>query len=57
MNADTRQRIVMAAMELFWEKGFPDVLNNALRTTMIKTLYSNWAEKAFQANTNPEKKQ
>jgi hypothetical protein len=41
---------------LLWEKGFPDVLNNALRTTMIKTLYPNWAEKAFQANTNPEKK-
>jgi len=23
---------------------------------MIKTLYSNWAEKAFEKNTNPEKK-
>lgn len=41
---------------LIWEKGFPDVVNNALRTNMIKTLYPNWAEKAFQANTNPEKK-
>jgi RHS repeat-associated protein len=41
---------------LIWERNFPDVVNNALRTNMIKTLYPNWAEKAFQANTNPEKK-
>jgi hypothetical protein len=41
---------------LFWEKNFPDVVNNALRTNMIKALYPNWAEKAFEKNTNPEKK-
>jgi RHS repeat-associated protein len=41
---------------LFWEKMFPDVVNNALRTNMIKTLYPGWEQKAFQANTNSEAK-
>jgi len=41
---------------LFWGKNFPDFLNNSLRTNMIKTFHPDWAERAFEANTNPEKK-
>ena len=41
---------------LIWDRSVPGFFNNALRTTMIKALYPNWAEKAFEKNTNPEKK-
>jgi len=36
MNADTRQRIVMTAMELFWEKGFQSTsISDILSRTQI----------------------
>jgi RHS repeat-associated protein len=41
---------------LIWDRSVPGFFNDALRTTMIKALYPNWAEKAFEKNTNPEKK-
>jgi RHS repeat-associated protein len=41
---------------LIWDRSVPGFFNEALRTTMIKALYPNWAEKAFEKNTNPEKK-
>jgi hypothetical protein len=35
----------------FWNKWYPQAMNNAMTTNMIKNFYPNWALKAWQLNT------
>jgi RHS repeat-associated protein len=37
---------------LFWNRYFPQKVNDGLTTGMVKTFYPNWSLKAFQSNTS-----
>ena len=37
---------------LFWNRYFPQGMNDALTTNMVKNFYPNWSLKAWQSNTS-----
>ena len=39
---------------LFWGRPFPQPINDALRSNMIKALHPDWQKQAFSANTKGE---